>query len=75
VRWPWRKARRRPAEVCPPSTDAEEAVRARRQAEEQLRRTHEQTAEVRELAERLRAHRRVNHFAELFGQSFEGGHR
>lgn len=48
---------------------------ARIEAEEQLRRDMERTAAVRELADQLRRHRRVNHFAELFSQSFEGGHR
>jgi hypothetical protein len=73
MRWPWQQ--RRPSTACPSSVDAEEAAQARAKAEEDLRRTHEKTAEVRELAEKLRQHRRVNHFAELFGRSFEGGPR
>jgi hypothetical protein len=70
VRWPWR---RRLAAAPPSSDDAHEATQARCKAEEDLRRTHEQTAEVRKLAEQLRQHRRVNHFAELFGRSMGGG--
>lgn len=73
MRWPWQNRPTLPA--CTSSDDADEAAQARRKAEEDLRRTHEQTAEVRELAEQLRRHRRVNHFAELFGRSFEGGSR
>jgi hypothetical protein len=69
MRWPWQ--RRTASQHCP-SGDAGEATEARRRAEEELRRTHEQTGEVRELADRLRQHRRVNHFAELFSRSFEG---
>lgn len=72
MRLPWQRTK--PARPCP-SGDAGEAAEARRRAEEELQRTMAQTEEVRELAERLRAHRRVNHFAELFAQSFEGGHR
>lgn len=72
MRLPWQRRKTSPS--CP-SGDADEAAEARRRAEEELRRTHEQTAQVRELAEQLRAHRRVNHFAELFAQSFEGGPR
>jgi transcription elongation GreA/GreB family factor len=71
MRWPWRRPR--PPLPVAASDDADEACRARLQAEEDLRRTHEQTAEVRELAEKLRRHQRVNHFAELFGRSIEGG--
>ena len=67
MRWPWK---RRAAVVHPASDDVEEATEARRVAEEHLARSEERTAEVHELAEKLRAHRRVNHFAELFGQSF-----
>lgn len=73
MRLPW--PRRPPAPTVRPSGDTDEAVQARRRAEEDLRRTHEQTAQVRELAEQLRRHRRVNHFAELITQSFEGGQR
>lgn len=73
MRWPWRP-RREPTPLCP-SDDTEEAARARSKAEEDLRRTHEQTAEVRRLAEQLRRHRRINHFAELFGRSLGGGPR
>jgi hypothetical protein len=72
MRWPWQKPRPSP---CRSSDDADEAVQARLKAEEDLRLTHEKTAEVRALAEQLRRHRRVNHFAELFGRTFEGGQR
>jgi hypothetical protein len=72
MRWPWR--RRRTAPARPPS-DADEAEQARRKAEEDLVRTLEQGDAVREVADQLRQHRRVNHFAELFGQTFEGGQR
>jgi hypothetical protein len=73
VRWPWKH--RETTDRRPPSDDVEEATVARIEAEEQLRRDMERTAAVRELADQLRRHRRVNHFAELFSQSFEGGHR
>jgi hypothetical protein len=69
MRWPWR---RRTAVPRCASTDVDEASRARRQAEEALRRTVEQDPEVRRIAEQLRHHRRVNHFAELFGRSLGG---
>lgn len=69
MRWPWQRRRIAP-DVS--SNDSREATEARMQAEEELRRTHARTAEVLELAAQLRAHRRVNHFAELFGQSFGG---
>lgn len=71
-RWFWW---RRPAPP-PGPPDAAEAVAARLRAEADLLRTMEQSVEVRELADQLRAHRRVNHFAELFGAAFErGGNR
>lgn len=70
MRWPWHQRRPAPAET--PSGDVLDAAEARRRAEEALQRTQEQTPEVRALAEQLRHHRRVNHFAELFGKSLEG---
>ena len=69
MRWPWQ--RRKTAEYVT-SDDADEATEARMQAEDELRRARERTAEVRQIAAQSRAHRRVNHFAELFGQSFGG---
>jgi hypothetical protein len=72
MRWPWQ--RRKPETRCP-SDDSHEAEQARLQAEEDLAKTLAQSAAVREVADQLRQHRRVNHFAELFGQSLEGGQR
>lgn len=69
MRWPWR---RRTAVPRLAPTDVDEASRARLQAEEALRRTVEQNPEVCRIAEQLRHHRRVNHFAELFGRSLGG---
>jgi hypothetical protein len=73
MRWPWQH--RPAADRCPSSTDADEATEARIEAEEQLRRDLERSADIREIAAQSRRHRRVNHFAELFSQSFEGGPR
>jgi len=72
MRWPWWK--RRNPDRLPASDDAEQAAEARLNAEEQLLRARRRAPEVREIAEQLRQHRRVNHFAELLGQSF-GGNR
>lgn len=73
MRWPWQK--RRSDAPRSASGDVDEAERARRKAEQDLVRTLEQSEAVREIAAQLRQHRRVNHFAELFGQSLEGGQR
>jgi hypothetical protein len=70
VRWPWTK--RSATDAPPASDDVQEATEARQAAEEALMRSQEQTAEVRDLAAKLRQHRRVNHFAELFHESFGG---
>lgn len=72
MRWKWWQ---RPPTLPAPPPDADEATRARIRAEKQLRETQQQTEAVRELAACLREHRRVNHFAELFTRTFEGGSR
>lgn len=72
MRWPWRHPE--PNQRAP-SSDADEAAQARQRAEEELRQAAEQTAEVREIAAKLRQHRAGNRFAELFLKSFEGGPR
>lgn len=69
MRWPW--SPRQPASKTAPD-DAEEAAAARRRAEEALAAAKEQTGEVRRVADAMRHHRRVNHFAELIGDTFRG---
>lgn len=70
MRWPWS---RRNESGPPVSDDVDEAVDARRCAEEALERTKGQSEEISAVAERARLHRRVNHFAELIGETFRGG--
>lgn len=69
MRWPWSN-RNQQAEPVP--DDVEEATRARRRAEEALEAAKEQTGEVCRVAAEMRQHRRVNHFAELIGETFRG---
>jgi hypothetical protein len=69
MRWPW--SRKQP-EAEPVVDDIEEATRARRHAERALERAKEQTNEVHRVAAALRRHGRVNHFAELIGDTFRG---
>jgi hypothetical protein len=72
MKWPWSR-REAAAEQITPSPDADEARDARCRAQAELIRAKEQMPEVKELAEQLRQHRRVNHFAELFGKTMGGG--
>jgi hypothetical protein len=72
MKWPWSR-REAAAQQTTPSPDIDEARRARCSAEAQLEQTKERSSEVEELAEKLRQHRRVNHFAELFGKTMGGG--
>lgn len=72
MRWPWKRREAAP-EAGGPSPDAREAILARCRAELELEQARQKEQEVAELAETLRRHRRVNHFAELFIKSMEEG--
>lgn len=55
------------------TTNLHEAVQARRRAEEELAKTRERGAEIRQEVAKSRQYRRVNHFAELIIDTFQGG--
>jgi hypothetical protein len=69
MRWPWNKREKAPEPV---SDDVDEAVRARRHAEEALARDRERTGEIRAESNRSLHHARVNHFAQLISETFWG---
>lgn len=72
MNWPWRRRSTSPVVSIPP-TDSEEATRARCRSEAELEMVKEQAEKVTSVADQLRHHRHVNHFAELFRKTMEGG--
>ncbi len=68
--WPPWKCRRADKPQPEPSDDVEEAAKLRRREQASLERDRANGGAVRDLAERLRRHREINHFAELIGDSF-----
>lgn len=68
MRWPW-SSKHPPAPV---SDDAEQAIEARRRAEEALRDAKRQTGEIRRVAAHSKNHLRINHFAQLIDETFRG---
>lgn len=69
MRWPWNKREKAPE---PMSDDVDEAVRARRRAEEALARDRARTREISVETGRAVRHARVNHFAQLISETFWG---
>lgn len=69
MRWPWRRRVEGGPAV---SDDTDEAVRARRCAEQALQATKDRSAEIRRVADVSRSQRSINHFAELIGETFRG---
>lgn len=67
MRWPW--SGNHPPVV---SDDAEEASQARERAEAALRHARQQTGEIRQVVAQSHHHLRVNHFAQLIGDTFRG---
>jgi len=77
MRWIVRLLRRRPKPVPrrPESPGQRDADKALSRAQKARREAESQRSVVSEVASRLARERQRNHFAELFRQALEGGHR
>jgi hypothetical protein len=71
MRWPW-QPKVPETSKAPVSRDVQEAVEARRRAEQSLKKAIDRTGEVQEVTSKIKQHRRVNHFAALIAETFKG---
>ncbi|WP_434093453.1 DUF7620 family protein [Streptomyces griseorubiginosus] len=77
MRWISRLLRRRPKPTPPrPETPGQQAAeKALSRAQKARREVESHRSAVSEIASRLARERQRNHFAEMFRQAIEGGHR
>lgn len=77
MRWISRLLRRRPKPTPPrPESPGQQAAdKALSRAQKARREVESHRPAVSEIASRLARERQRNHFAEMFRQAFEGGHR